>query len=90
MDRDTFGDIENIDVAEGVVGHHWNYVETDKDKKKPVLYDFNPKLERDMIYTANSLRKAEDNAVLAMNDGEKKEEEKIEESKDAAAKKSAN
>ena len=69
MDRTTFGDIENLDVAEGIVHHHWNYVETDKDKKKPVLYDFHPKLERDMIYTANSLRRAEESAVNAMNDG---------------------
>ena len=73
MDRTTFEDIENIDVAEGLVGHHWNYVETDKDKKKPVLYDFHPKLDRDMINTAHNLRKAEDSAVLEMNDGAAKE-----------------
>ena len=53
------GDMENIDVAEDIVGHHWNFEETPDDKKKPVLYDFHPKLERDMIYTINSLKKAQ-------------------------------
>ena len=45
MDRDISGGLENLDVAEGIVGHKWTSMGTEenkekfKNKAKDVLYD---------------------------------------------------
>jgi len=66
MDRTTAGDLENIPVAEAIVGHQWNSMGTDfnkekfKNRAKDVDYDFAPKLEGDMIDAQANLKNAEE------------------------------
>merc|ERR1712070_732587 len=51
MDRDVQGSLENLKVAEGVVGHHWAGIDKDKyaNPAKKVDYNFAPKLDGDII-----------------------------------------
>jgi len=66
MDRMTAGDLENIPVAEAIVGHKWTSMGTDfnkekfKNRAKDVDYNFAPALEGDMIDSANNLKNAEE------------------------------
>ena len=65
MDRTTAGDLENIPVAEGIVGHKWTSMGTDfnkekfKNRAKDVDYNFAPALDEDMVDSANDLKVAE-------------------------------
>ena len=55
MDRTTAGDLEDIPVAEAIVGHKWTSMGTDfnkekfKNRAKDVDYNFAPQLDGDMI-----------------------------------------
>jgi len=66
MDRTTAGDLENIPVAEAIVGHQWTSMGTDfnkekfKNRAKDVDYNFAPALEGDMVDSANNLKAAEE------------------------------
>lgn len=65
MDRTIAGGFENLDVAEKLVGHRWTSMGTDFNKEKFRLrakdanYNFAPKLDDDMIDSANDLKWAE-------------------------------
>merc|ERR1712083_482172 len=47
MDRDIQGSLENLNVAEGIVKHHWIGIDRDKyaNPAKKVMYNFAPKLD---------------------------------------------
>lgn len=65
MDRDILYSLENIPVAEGLVGHKWENFGTEESKEKyrnkalDALYDFDPKLSNDMIISQNNLADSE-------------------------------
>ena len=65
MDRTIAGDIENIPVAEALVGHKWTSMGSDFNKEKfrnrakDVDYNFAPELEPDMVDSMNNLKNAE-------------------------------
>jgi len=50
MDRDIQGSIEDLNVAEGIVKHHWVGIDKDKyaNPAKKVMYNFAPKLDGDI------------------------------------------
>ena len=55
MDTEIAGALENLPVAEGIVGHKWTSMGTDfnkfkfHNKAKDVDYNFAPKLEDDIV-----------------------------------------
>ena len=57
MDRDIQGSLENLSVAEGIVKHHWVGIDKEKwaNPAKKVLYNFDPKLDADMIDSQKNL-----------------------------------
>ena len=65
MDRTTAGDLENIPVAEGIVGHQWTSMGTDFNKlkfhngAKDADYNFDPALDEDIIVSKANQAKAE-------------------------------
>ena len=61
MDRDVQGSLENLKVAEGVVGHHWAGIDKDKysNPAKKVDYNFAPKLDGDIIDSQGNLSATE-------------------------------
>jgi len=50
MDRDISGSLENLTVAEGIVGAHWAGINADKyaNPAKKVMYNFAPALDGDI------------------------------------------
>lgn len=65
MDREILNSIENIPVAEKLIGHLWTSMGTEANKEKyhnkakDALYDFDPKLSTDMIISEANLKDAE-------------------------------
>merc|ERR1719506_1594073 len=61
MDRDVMGSLQNMKVAEGIVGHSWAGIDKEKyaNPAKKVDYNFAPKLEGDIIDSQNHLTKTE-------------------------------
>ena len=65
MDRDIKGSLENMPVAEKIVGHQWTSMGTEEHKKKmenpakKVDYNFAPKLDADMRSTKKHLSDTE-------------------------------
>jgi hypothetical protein len=61
MDRDVQGSLENLKVAEGVVGHTWKGIDKDKyaNPAKKVDYNFAPKLDGDIIDSKANLSATE-------------------------------
>jgi hypothetical protein len=61
MDRDIQGSLENLSVAEGIVGHHWVGIDKDKyaNPAKKVMYNFAPKLDGDIIDAQKNLKDTE-------------------------------
>ena len=65
MDTTTYGDLMNIPVAEKIVGHEWNSMGTDFNKikfanmAKKTEYNFEPKLDEDVVVSLNDLKSAE-------------------------------
>lgn len=61
MDREVMGSLENLKVAEGVVGHHWAGIDGDKFKNpaKKVDYNFAPSLDGDIITSKANLAATE-------------------------------
>ena len=65
VDVDVAGLLENVGVAEQIVGHKWTSMGTEfnkfkfHNKAKDVDYNFAPKLEDDMIDSQNSLKIAQ-------------------------------
>ena len=57
MDRDIQGSLENLHVAEGIVKHHWVGIDKDKyaNPAKKVDYNFDPKLDGDIIDSQKNL-----------------------------------
>lgn len=51
MDRNIQDGLVNIEIAEKIVGHHWAGIDKDKwaNPAKKVDYNFDPKLDGDMI-----------------------------------------
>merc|ERR1711934_188115 len=51
MDRDIQGSLENLAVAQKVVGHNWAGIDKDKyaNPAKKVDYNFAPKLDGDIV-----------------------------------------
>jgi len=51
MDRDIGASIDNMAVAEGIVGHKWPPIDEEKWKNpaKKVLYNYAPKLDGDIV-----------------------------------------
>jgi hypothetical protein len=66
MDREILNSIENVPIAEGLVGHKWTSMGTEENKKKlhnvakDVLYDFDPKLSHEIIVSKSNLEEAEE------------------------------
>jgi hypothetical protein len=62
QDRDISDHFTDLNLAEKIVGHHWDF----KLEKPPInpakktLYDYSPALDGDMIVSKNSLDLAED------------------------------
>jgi len=57
IDRDIQDHNENLPIAEKIVGHHWNFVleKPPLNPAKKTLYDYSPKLEKDMTDAATNL-----------------------------------
>ena len=57
MDRDIQGSLENLNVSEGIVGHHWVGIDKDKwaNPAKKVMYNFAPKLDGDIVDSQSNL-----------------------------------
>jgi len=51
MDRDISGSLDNLKVAEGIVGTHWVGIDKDKysNPAKKVMYNFAAPLDGDII-----------------------------------------
>merc|ERR1712195_194284 len=51
MDRDIQGNLENLEIAEGIVKHHWEGIDPKKyaNPAKKVMYNFAPKLDGDIV-----------------------------------------
>merc|ERR1712083_960883 len=51
MDRDIMGSLDNLKVAEGIVGSKWAGIPKDKysNPAKKVMYNFAPKLDGDIV-----------------------------------------
>jgi len=51
MDRDIMGSLDNMKVAEGIVGHDWKGINKDKysNPAKKTMYNFAPKLDGDIL-----------------------------------------
>ena len=66
MDREILNSIENVPIAEGLVGHKWTSMGTEENKKKfhneakDALYDFDPKLSHEIVVSKANLEEAED------------------------------
>jgi len=66
MDREILHSLENIPVAEGLVGHKWINFGTEEsklkyhNKAKDALYDFNPKLSHDIVVSQDNLSESEE------------------------------
>jgi hypothetical protein len=60
MEREILNSLENIPVAEGLVGHKWTGFPTGLKKDGPTLYDFNPKLSHEIIVSKDNLEEAEE------------------------------
>lgn len=66
MDRDVLHSLENIPVAEGLVGHKWVNFGTEESKEKyrnkalDARYNFNPKLSHDIIVSQDNLKDSEE------------------------------
>jgi hypothetical protein len=50
MDRDIMGSLDNLKVAEGVVGHQWGGIDAAKysNPAKKVMYNYAPTLDGDI------------------------------------------
>jgi len=65
MDKDIAGSLENLPVAEKIVGHKWDSFGTEESKEKysnpakKVLYDFSPKLDGNMKDSLKNLSDTE-------------------------------
>lgn len=65
MDREILNSIENVPIAEGLVGHKWTSMGTEENKKKlhnvakDTLYDFEPKLSHEIVISVDNLKDAE-------------------------------
>ena len=61
MDRDIQGSFENLHVAEQIVKHHWEGIDKEKyaNPARKVLYNFDPKLDGDMIDAKKNLKDTE-------------------------------
>ena len=66
MDRGIAGDLNNIRIAEGIVGHRWNSMGTEENRDKYVkntskstMYEYNPKLDHNIIVSQANLANAE-------------------------------
>jgi hypothetical protein len=49
MEREILHSLENIPIAEGLVGSKWTGFPTGIKKDGPTLYDFAPKLSHEII-----------------------------------------
>lgn len=61
MDRDIMGSLDNLVVAEGVVGHKWKGIDKKKwaNPAKKVMYNFAPNLDGDIIDSKANLASTE-------------------------------
>jgi len=62
QDRDISDHFTNLDMAEKIVGHHWDFKleKPPLNPAKKTLYDYSPTLDKDMVTSANSLEMSED------------------------------
>ena len=51
MDREIMGSLDNMKVAEGIVGHTWKGIDKDEhaNPAKKVDYNFAPRLDADIV-----------------------------------------
>lgn len=61
MDRDIQGSLENLAVAQGIVGHTWAAIDGAKyaNPAKAVNYNFAPKLDSDIVVSQGNLAATE-------------------------------
>jgi hypothetical protein len=61
MDRDIMGSLDNLKIAEGVVGHQWKGIDKAKysNPAKKVMYNYAPKLDGDIIDSKANLAATE-------------------------------
>jgi len=61
MDRDVMGSLDNLKVAEGVVGHQWVGIDKAKysNPAKKVMYNYAPRLDGDIQDSQANLKATE-------------------------------
>jgi len=62
QDREISDHFTNLDMAEKIVGHHWDFKleKPPLNPAKKTLYDYAPTLDKDMVTSAHSLELTED------------------------------
>ena len=73
MDRDIYGGLANIPIAEGLARHRWTVTDEmlDAEKKKKddiAMYNFNPRLDHNIVVSQHNLARAESAAGQKMEE----------------------
>jgi len=66
LDTEIADHFENLKIAEKITGHKWDFIldPPPLNPAKKTLYDYSPKLDRDIIDSNGSLEHAEDRLNL--------------------------